>query len=124
MTGSRAQLVNGILLMASFFGCRLVWGSYQTFLIYQDIWAAVQAPGQTVVSHAGSPKARTLPSLHAGSEVMRFAGDQTVPLWLACTYLGSNTVLGLLNFYWFGKMVEALRKRFAPAKHKPAKRND
>ena len=39
-----------------------------------------------------------------------------VPVWLACTYLGSNIVLNTLNFYWFGKMVEAVKKRFRPTK--------
>ena len=31
---------------------------------------------------------------------------------------GSNIVLNTLNFYWFGKMIEALRKRFTPQKDK------
>lgn len=39
-------------------------------------------------------------------------GDRSVPLWLAGLYLGSNTVLSVLQFYWFGKMIEAVRKRF------------
>ena len=47
---------------------------------------------------------------------MRFEGDRIVPIWLACTYLGSNIVLNTLNFYWFGKMIEAVKKRFQPAK--------
>ena len=33
-------------------------------------------------------------------------------MWLAMTYLGSNVVLNSLNFYWFGKMIETVRKRF------------
>jgi len=48
--------------------------------------------------------------------VMQFAGEEYVPLWLAFTYLGSNVVLNTLNFYWFGKMVETVRKRFQPPK--------
>lgn len=35
-----------------------------------------------------------------------------MPTWLACTYLGSNIVLNTLNFYWFGKMIETVKKRF------------
>ena len=42
MTGSLAQLVNGVILIISFGGCRLVWGVYQSVLIYTDIWQAVQ----------------------------------------------------------------------------------
>ena len=54
-------------------------------------------------------------------DIMRFAGEEIVPLWLAFTYLGSNIVLNTLNFYWFGKMIEAVRKRFQPPKEKSRK---
>ena len=30
MTGSTAQLVNGIMLLTSFFGCRLIYGTYSS----------------------------------------------------------------------------------------------
>lgn len=52
---------------------------------------------------------------------MRFAGDEVVPLWLALTYLLSNLVLNALNFYWFSKMIDAVRKRFVPPKEKKEK---
>ena len=123
MTGSRAQLYNGITLIVTFFGCRLVWGTYQTVLIYRDIWAAVQQPGAVVVS-GNSTSSTTQPSHDPAFEVMRFAGSRTLPLWLTCTYLGSNTVLGCLNFYWFGKMIDAVKKRFLPAKEKAAERKE
>jgi hypothetical protein len=45
---------------------------------------------------------------------LQFAGDETVPLWLAGTYLAANITLNCLNFYWFGKMIETIRKRFDP----------
>ncbi|KAL6716573.1 hypothetical protein ACLMJK_006140 [Lecanora helva] len=83
MTGSRAQLVNGMALITSFGGSRLVWGTYQSVRMYQDIWTAWQTPG-------------ALP----------------VPPWLALAYVISNTTLSVLNFYWFGKMIQALMKRF------------
>ena len=47
---------------------------------------------------------------------MRFQGEGIIPVWLACTYLVSNIVLNTLNFYWFGKMIEAVKKRFRPVK--------
>lgn len=50
------------------------------------------------------------------NDIMRFADNEFIPLWLGFTYLGSNLVLNTLNFYWFGKMIEAVRKRFQPAK--------
>lgn len=54
----------------------------------------------------------------AQSEVMKFVGTGTrgVPIWLAVTYLSSNVVLNSLNFYWFGKMIETVRKRFEKKK--------
>lgn len=39
-----------------------------------------------------------------------------VPMWLAAVYLGSNVVLNCLNYYWFGRMIEAVRKRFVGGK--------
>lgn len=52
---------------------------------------------------------------------MRFAGVEYLPLWLAIVYLGSNLVLNTLNFFWFGKMIDAMRKRFVPAKKEKQK---
>ncbi|MCJ1466760.1 hypothetical protein MMC07_005380 [Pseudocyphellaria aurata] len=103
MTGSRAQWYNGILLLASFFSCRLVWGTYQSIRVYQDVWAGLH--------HAGFPTSKRLED-EPGADVMRFAKEGSVPVWLACTYLGSNVVLNTLNFYWFGKMIETVKKRF------------
>lgn len=48
-------------------------------------------------------------------ELMKYTDEEFLPLWLAVTYLGSNLVLNALNFYWFAKMIDALRKRFVPA---------
>ncbi len=47
-------------------------------------------------------------------EVMRFAGEQQVPMWLAWLYLGANVALTGLNWWWFEKMISAVRKRFVP----------
>ncbi|KAI4123567.1 MAG: hypothetical protein LQ341_007181 [Variospora aurantia] len=83
MTGSTLQLVNAIALLTTFAGSRLVWGTYQNYCMYKDIWRAVQHPGE-------------LP----------------VPSWLALAYLASTTFLSGLNLYWFGKMIQAVSKRF------------
>ncbi|KAK4692860.1 hypothetical protein P7C71_g4427, partial [Lecanoromycetidae sp. Uapishka_2] len=83
LTGSRAQLVNGIMLIATFGCSRLLWGTYQSVRMYQDIWTAFNTPG-------GLP----------------------VPPWLATAYVVSNTTLSVLNVYWFGRMITTLRKRF------------
>lgn len=39
-------------------------------------------------------------------------GCRVLPAWLAIFYVGANTALSVLNFYWFYKMVAAVRKRF------------
>jgi hypothetical protein len=130
MTGSKAQLYNGIVLLFAFFSCRLVWGTYQSVRVYQDVWAAINhkpvgasinldaltngtvAAAEAAAGHSAAP-------IHDG--IMQFAGEEFVPLWLAFTYLGSNIVLNTLNFFWFGKMIETVRKRFQPPKEERRK---
>lgn len=113
MTGSRPQWYNGIILLFSFFCCRLLWGTYQSIRVYQDVWAALHY----------DPAIRTKPVFEPARDsdempIMRFAGEYVVPTWLACVYLGSNIVLNTLNFYWFGKMIETIKKRFSEKGHK------
>ncbi|KAM3078160.1 hypothetical protein ACMFMG_002540 [Clarireedia jacksonii] len=125
MTGSKPQLYNGIVLLFTFFCCRLVWGTYQSLRVSQDVWKALHnAPvtSKINIDNLADGSASTL-SAAAGhsaapvhNEIMKYAGEEFIPLWLAFTYLGSNLVLNTLNFYWFGKMIEAVRKRFQPPK--------
>ena len=49
---------------------------------------------------------------------MKIPGELPVPPWLAVAYLASNTVLGALNVYWFGKMIQTVSARF---QKKPSK---
>lgn len=101
LTGSKIQLYNGIMLIATFFSCRLVYGTYQSTRVFGDIWAAVNSP--------------TDPHTTAETDVMMFVTESSrVPVWLGVVYLGSNITLNTLNFYWFFKMIEAVRKRFVP----------
>lgn len=55
---------------------------------------------------------------------MRYAGNYPLPTWLATTYLISNIVLNTLNFYWFGKMIETVSKRFRDPKKKVVEKTD
>jgi hypothetical protein len=132
MTGSRAQLYNGIALLTTFFCCRLVWGTYQSVRVYQDVWQALNhTPAAANIhfdafnaTHANASAihdaeiGKSALPLHDG--IMRFAGEEYVPVWLAIVYMGSNVVLNTLNFFWFGKMIETVRKRFQPPKEKKA----
>jgi hypothetical protein len=142
LTGSKIQWYNGMILLASFFSCRLAWGSYQSIRVYQDVWAAMHlnttVPGYLDISHQpNSASPLFVPRngelclgeescVAAQVEVMRFAGPGTaaVPAWLAGLYLASNILLNTLNFYWFGRMIETVMKRFReiPGKEKDKKR--
>ena len=141
MTGSRLQLYNGILLLTTFFSCRLVWGTWQTIYVTQDVATALfssplsSSPPSTSwylyhhnnkgLDHSlnmdsnitGSnhvhPPAIGSQSMSALEEIMRFVdSDPKVPIWLALMYLFANVLLTCLNFYWFTKMIDAVRKRF------------
>lgn len=113
------------MLLFTFFSCRLVWGTYQSVRVYQDVWAALHHQPVAATINLDSLANGTLSAAEAASgksaapihgELMQFAGEEFVPLWLAFTYLGSNIVLNTLNFFWFGKMIETVRKRFQPPK--------
>ncbi|KAF2447789.1 DUF887-domain-containing protein [Karstenula rhodostoma CBS 690.94] len=112
LTGSKIQFYNGIALLATFFGCRIVWGTYQSVLIYSDIYTAMTtSPSDPLVSMLDEGKCETnasstSPGYMSGCE----AGG--LPMWLVSIYLVGNTALSLLNFYWFSQMVKAVRKRF------------
>ncbi|KIW52999.1 hypothetical protein PV05_08605 [Exophiala xenobiotica] len=137
MTGSKLQWYNGMLLLVMFFSCRLVWGTYQSLRVYQDVWHAMHLdakgqppfirevhesnlPGHSIfVPRDGQLCLGDTSCIRAQSEVMKFTGPETlaVPIWLAGIYLVSNLVLNSLNFYWFAKMIETVRKRFQGKPH-------
>ncbi|KAI5864986.1 TLC domain-containing protein [Durotheca rogersii] len=120
MTGSRAQLYNGILLIFTFFCCRLVWGTYQSFLIARDLWTTLHST--PIVPATLAPEAAlntTFPDQY--TDTMRFVSESSsIPLWLPIIYTVSNLTLNSLNFYWFSKMIDAIRKRFQPLKEEDA----
>lgn len=142
LTGSKIQWYNGIILLATFFSCRLAWGTYQSVHVYQDVWAAMHVnattPGHLNLSHAPSSAAPLFvprngelclgneSCARAQAEVMRFtgAGTSSIPFWLAGLYLVSNILLNTLNFFWFGRMIETVTKRFKeiPSKGKKVER--
>ncbi|KAF2099769.1 DUF887-domain-containing protein [Rhizodiscina lignyota] len=104
MTGSQAQWINGITLIVSFACARLIWGSQQSLLLYKDFWDAW---------HYTVPAGATCETLSiSGVEIP--VGCRKLPAWLAIMYVGGTTVLSILNFWWFGKMIEAVQKRFKP----------
>ncbi|KAI5288804.1 hypothetical protein KEM52_001023 [Ascosphaera acerosa] len=111
-TGSSLQWYNGMLLLASFFGARLVWGTYHSLRFNVDVWNAWSRKqeylptGPSVRTSASTSLDLTWPNVRAGG----------VPTWLYLTFFLSNLTLNSLNWYWFRKMVTAVMKRFKPAK--------
>lgn len=103
MTGSNYQWYNGILLLISFFSCRLVWGTWQTVHFMWDSIRAVRGdPGFEPLGFFAA-----LPLESHG-----YASNRPLPVWIfACVGL-SNIVLNILNIFWFVKMVDAVFKRF------------
>ena len=120
MTGTRLQLYNGLLLLGTFFGARLLWGTYQSLRVYQDVWAAIHFDSADPnMDHAVMVQGWRNGTVGKDAD-MRFVTGDSVPAWLAGVYLGSNVVLNSLNYYWFGAMVRAVRKRFEPKKKEEA----
>jgi hypothetical protein len=134
MTGGKLQWYNGIILLSVFFGCRLIWGTYQSLRVYQDVWHTMHLnlqPGPVLREIRESPHSSIFvprdgqlclgetSCITAQSEVMKFTSSatQAIPFWLALVYLTCNLVLNTLNFYWFGKMIETVRKRFEGKPH-------
>ncbi|CAG8956781.1 hypothetical protein HYFRA_00011170 [Hymenoscyphus fraxineus] len=101
MTGSRAQLYNGFALISVFFSARLVWGAYSSFNIYRDVWNAIYFDASTT-------------KLSTNEAMMVFGKDRSLPAWLVVIYMGGHVTLQLLNVFWLGKMIAAIRKRFTP----------
>lgn len=129
MTGSRAQWYNGIALLITFFSCRIIWGTWQSVLVFRDMFAALKQTWDAQAAAAGGPVnvnpqvfgdrlANVVCSdelcVKANAEVSQFAKYTAggVPTWLVATYVSSNLILNFLNYYWFSKMIDAVMKRF------------
>ncbi|KAF2657511.1 DUF887-domain-containing protein [Lophiostoma macrostomum CBS 122681] len=124
LTGSKLQLYNGIALLLTFFFCRLVWGTYQSIMIYSDIYKALTT---TLADEYGAivddgKCQKNASGVGQGGVASCEMGP--LPMWLVVIYLVGNTALSLLNFYWFMQMVRAVRKRFVPHEGKQGAREE
>lgn len=106
MTGTKAQLYNGLALLGVFFSARLVWGAYSSYNIYKDVWQALHFTDAMKTS--------------TNEEMMRFGLDRSLPIWLVVLYMGGHVTLQALNVWWFGKMIAAVKKRFVKTDKKKA----
>jgi hypothetical protein len=105
MTGSKLQLYNGIMLLFSFFSARLVFGTYSSVQVLHDLWMASN-------NSVSMEKRISVGMIHVTDKTR-------VPAGIMIPYLLSNLTLNYLNFYWFYKMIKALRRRFDPVQDKP-----
>jgi hypothetical protein len=111
LTGSKVQLYNGIALIGTFFCVRLVWGTYQSSRVLQDIWTSLNLSPVGSLDHAKAENGDL--DIFRMSETMRYATKGTgVPIWAAVAVMVANMTLNSLNLYWFIKMIEAVKKRF------------
>lgn len=112
LTGSIYQAVNGAFLTSTFFGCRIVWGLYNSYNTFFDMYTAIKA------GHSQRQTGILGEETGMGSMFQRengvWYGEMYLPIWLASIYLASNLTLNMLNLYWFSKMIETIRKRFDP----------
>jgi hypothetical protein len=98
------QLCNGLVLMASFFSARLVYGFYSSFQWYKDVWDAIQHTRRGTALDE-------LFVLVNGSHSRLSSEREPLPWWLITVFVVSNITLNTLNVVWFGKMIDTLRKR-------------
>ncbi|RMZ77962.1 hypothetical protein DV738_g4117, partial [Chaetothyriales sp. CBS 135597] len=127
LTGGKLQWYNGITLLVTFFCSRLLWGTFQSFSLFSDVWNVMQVtkPGVRDLLSVFVPRnvescLSDLSCFEAQAEVMKYAAvavSKPAPAWMALTYLASNLILHTLNFYWFGRMIETVRKRFEGKEH-------
>ncbi|KAL1953859.1 hypothetical protein VTO42DRAFT_2083 [Malbranchea cinnamomea] len=136
MTGSRAQWYNGMLLLGVFFSCRLIWGIWQSVLVFKDIFrvfAWIREIPSTMTTYEiqsalfGDRDVNLCldeTCINANAQISAFisyVSKDSVPLWLVAIYLSSNLTLNSLNVYWFTKMIDAVMKRFRDVPSKAAK---
>ena len=111
MTGSKLQLYKGIALLITFFGCRIVWGTYSSVLIYLVIYKALTFP-------SNDPMASLLDNgkCDGNASILDAPGCEVgdLPTWLVSVYLIANTALSLLNLYCLIKWSRPYEKKSVP----------
>lgn len=129
MTGGKAQWYNGMMLLLTFFCCRLVWGTYRSVHVYVDMWRALSQTWSASVSSSpldpvninaqvfqtrDSSLCMNEDCAKAQAQIDKYSGYTAsgTPTWLVVTYIVSNLILNTLNYYWFSKMIDTVLKRF------------
>jgi hypothetical protein len=103
MDGSLPKLINGFLLIISFFSVRLVFGTYTAASLFRDLYLARTEPTDGLVIRVPCKD---------GSNGCTQQGPFELPIWIVVVHVLSNLILWLLNWYWFERMTALLRRRF------------
>ena len=74
---SKFYVVNGMLLIFSFFMCRIVWGGFVSYVFYTQ-----------------------------SEKAFRGEISNPVPVWFTYTARVINVALNVLNCFWFSKMLK------------------
>lgn len=121
LTGSTLQAVNGVCLVLTFFGCRLVWGIYSSCWVFRDMYWIIRDGNTNFAAQVPLGEMSVLSTQELLSvakdpqgQLFAFNTERYMPVWIPAIYLASNLVLNSLNIFWFGKMIETIRTRFDP----------
>ncbi|GAA5966789.1 hypothetical protein JCM21900_005116 [Sporobolomyces salmonicolor] len=87
MTGSKAQMINGVFLVSAYIGARLCYGSYNSFKLFRMLFSS-------------------------SSDLSK--SQQEATGWVRYLFVCLNLTMNALNLFWFRAMVLALKKRFSP----------
>ena len=79
---SKLYVVNGLLLIFSFFMCRILWGGFVSYVFYTQ-----------------------------SEKAFRGEISNPVPVWFTYTARVINVALNVLNCFWFSKMVKFAVKK-------------
>ena len=102
--------------MITFFCCRIVWGTYGSIGVFNDVYRATTT-GYTSPQylHDKFAQAANYGDLSDPlGQTTAFMTTRHLPLWLGASYLTCNVALALLNFYWFSQIIQTIRSRFDP----------
>jgi hypothetical protein len=99
MEGSRAQLINGFFLVATFFFTRIIYGSYTMCWLFYDMYRAVTETVNEPMVYSTAGKTWQLET------------PLQLPMWIIVMHFLAETTIHVLNFVWFYKMVNLLWRR-------------
>jgi len=115
--GSRIHTINGIILIVVFFLCRPVWGTYQTWWMFHDEWAALKV-SSSVPFAPGYLLSATGKSTLGQTNVDHAYVPEPTPFWLISLHLTCGFVLLFLNYYWSVLLMRKAARAFVPKKGK------